>query len=405
MGSRLDPACSEEVGAVELVGVSSRLVLWRDTNRSPTGSLAVPSWWRVGVDLGLASLARFERLPRQIQGAVAGAFLLASRGGGGEGANASVPFRFALSLVVRVSGGSCRTSSPPSSGGNGLRPARGCLLEVRWWIMFSLSAIAAGVGNELKRQAAVAGICGHFLSDCTCNLCKPSDLIIGHCGCDSDPWQWQVTTERNTYRSVLANDHFLMMLNASMFGFFTTIWTPTCIVNHMRRTRSQCLLKTKEMVLNSLKSSHYTLMYFQAADHSVFAFFGPLGCIRRRQLRESLMSLPRFGGKDFFDLSSVICPQDLQLNPKPHSCLPMRLLVEPLALRLVRFQEAPGEHNCKFFLSEVSSDPLAGSNCVLPHRQCDFSVRPLVSVCLVGLFISDSQSSSCMSYVVIVCYF
>jgi hypothetical protein len=31
---------------------------------------------------------------------------------------------------------------------------------------------------------------------------------------------------------------------------------------------------------------------------------------------------------------------------------------------------------------------LAGSSCVLPHRQCAFSVPPLVSVCLVDLFIS-----------------
>jgi hypothetical protein len=261
------------------------------------------------------------------------------------------------------------------------------------------------VGNCCRCwEQAQDDICGHFLSDCTCNLCNPSDLIIGHCGCDSDPWQWQITNERNTYRSGITNDHF-MMLNASIFGFFTTIWMPTCTVNHLRRTRSQCLLKSKEMVLNSLKSGHYKLMYYQAADHSVFVFFGPIGCIRWRQLRESLMSFPRFGGEDFFDLSSVFRPQDLQLNPKPHSCVPLRLLVEPLALRLVRFQEAPGEDNCRFFLSEVSSDPLAGSNCVLPHRQCASSVLSLLSVCLVGLFISDSQSSSCMSYVVIVCYF
>jgi hypothetical protein len=94
------------------------------------------------------------------------------------------------------------------------------------------------------------------------------------------------------------------------------------------------------MVPNYLKTSCYTQNSYQAADHFAFAFFVPLGCIRRRQLRESLMSLPRFGGEDFFDLSSVIRPQDLQLNLKPHRCLPSRLLVEPLALRLARYQEA-----------------------------------------------------------------
>jgi hypothetical protein len=143
------------------------------------------------------------------------------------------------------------------------------------------------------------------------------------------------------------------------------------------------------------------MVYYQAVEHSVFVFFVSLGCIRQRQLRESLMSLPRFGGEDIFDLSSVIHPQDLQLNPQPHSCLPTRLLVESLALRLVRFQEAPGEDNCRF-LSEVSSDPLAGSNCVLLHRHCAFSVPPLGSVCLVDLFISDSQSAGCLYYAVIV---
>jgi hypothetical protein len=155
--------------------------------------------------------------------------------------------------------------------------------------------------------------------------------------------------------------------------------------------------------VNYLKSSCYTQISYQAAGHSVFAFFVLLGCIHRRQLRESLMSLPRFGDEDFFDLSSVIHPQELHLNLKPHSCLPSRLLVEPLALWLVRYQEAPRarEDNCKFFLSEVSSDLLGGSNCVLPHRQCVVSILSLVSVCLVGLHLS----SSCKSYAVTVCYF
>jgi hypothetical protein len=96
-----------------------------------------------------------------------------------------------------------------------------------------------------------------------------------------------------------------------MFGFITAMWTPACTVNHLRRTRSQCLMKIKEMVLNSLKVGYYTLIYFQAVEHSVFVFFVSLGCTRRRQLRDSLMSLRRFGGEDFFDSSSVIHPQDL----------------------------------------------------------------------------------------------
>jgi hypothetical protein len=93
-----------------------------------------------------------------------------------------------------------------------------------------------------------------------------------------------------------------------MFGFITTMWTPACTVNHLRRTRSQCLLKIKEMMLNSLKSGYYTLTYDQAVEHSIFAFFVSLGCIHWRYLRESLMSFPRFGGEDFFDSSSVIHP-------------------------------------------------------------------------------------------------
>jgi hypothetical protein len=109
-------------------------------------------------------------------------------------------------------------------------------LEVRWWILFPLSAIAVGVGIELKRQAVVAVICDHIFSDYTCKLCKPTEIIsfFGHCGCDSDPWQCQITTE---------------------IGFITTMWMPACTVNHLRRTRSQCLLMIKEMVLNFLKSS------------------------------------------------------------------------------------------------------------------------------------------------------
>jgi hypothetical protein len=38
-------------------------------------------------------------------------------------------------------------------------------------------------------------------------------------------------------------------------------------------------------------------------------------------------SLPIFSSEDFFDLSSMIRSQDLQLNLKSYSCLPTRLLV------------------------------------------------------------------------------
>jgi hypothetical protein len=91
-------------------------------------------------------------------------------------------------------------------------------------------------------------------------------------------------------------------------------------------------------------------------------------------VRASSMTFLRFSGEDFTDLSSVMHILDLQLNPSPHMRLPTRLLVEPLALRLARLQEALEEYNCRFFESEFSTDPLAGSNCVLLLRQHVFSV-------------------------------
>jgi hypothetical protein len=120
-------------------------------------------------------------------------------------------------------------------------------------------------------------------SDFTCNLCKPTELIsfFGHCGCNSNPRQWQFTAKRKTSRFGLAYDRFSLGLNDFIFGFITTMWTPACTVNHLRRTRSQCLLKIKEMVRNFLKTGYYTLFYYQAVEHSVFAFFVSLGCIHR----------------------------------------------------------------------------------------------------------------------------
>jgi hypothetical protein len=210
---------------------------------------------------------------------------------------------------------------------------------------------------------------------------------------------------RSQLKGIFAIYHIIMVMYSSLFGFITTKLAPVYTDHHQRRACSHCLRNSKEMVLLYLKSGCYTLISCQDASYAVFVFFVPLGCIHRRQMRESPMSLPRFSGDDFFDLSSMMLPQDLQLNPKPQSCLPMRLLVEPLALWLVRFQEALGEDNCRFFLSEFSSNRLAGSNCVLRHRQCAFSVVYLAVVCLDTYFISDSESTSCMSYLIIVYYF
>jgi hypothetical protein len=70
------------------------------------------------------------------------------------------------------------------------------------------------------------------------------------------------------------------------------------------------------------------------ATQVVFAIFKPLGCIRRRQMRSSPKSLPRFSGEDFLALSSVMRIQYLQLNRQPHFPLPTRLPVEPLVVRL-----------------------------------------------------------------------
>jgi hypothetical protein len=69
------------------------------------------------------------------------------------------------------------------------------------------------------------------------------------------------------------------------------------------------------------------------------------------------MSLPKFSSEDFFELNSVMRPQDIQLNPQPQMRLSTRLLVGPLALWLIRLQEAPIEDNCTLFLSEFSSNP------------------------------------------------
>jgi hypothetical protein len=114
------------------------------------------------------------------------------------------------------------------------------------------------------------------------------------------------------------------------------------------------------------ESSNYTEDLLRIAIKVVYAFL-PLGCIRRRQLRSSPMSLPRFNGEDHSVLSSVKLTPYLQLNLRPRWSLPSRLLVEPLALRMERLLEAPEVHSCRFISSVFSTDPLAGSDCVLPR--------------------------------------
>jgi hypothetical protein len=94
----------------------------------------------------------------------------------------------------------------------------------------------------------------------------------------------------------------------------------------------------------------------------VFAIFMSLECIRRRQMRSSPMSLPRFSDEDLLELSSVMHIQNVQLNHQPRLPSPTRLLVEPLALRLERLCEALGDLSCRIFASVFSMDPLIGSD-------------------------------------------
>jgi hypothetical protein len=194
------------------------------------------------------------------------------------------------------------------------------------------------------------------------------------------------------------------VLNLFLNGFIITMPTPVSRDYHQRHARTRCLLISEEMVVLQLLSGCRILISCQAADQAVFAFFVPLGCIRRRQMRESPMSLPRFSGEDFFDLSSVMHPLDLQLNPKPQRRLPMRLLVEPLALRLVRLQEAPGEDNCRFFVRILIGPPSRLQLCS-PASTVLLLAAPFRCVHLGTCFISVFQSSSCMAFVVTVFYF
>jgi hypothetical protein len=118
----------------------------------------------------------------------------------------------------------------------------------------------------------------------------------------------------------------------------------------------------------------------QAAAHEAYAIFVSFELIRRRRVRAPSMPLLRFNGEDPPGLSSVMALLDLQLIPLPHRHLPVRLLVEPLALRLVRLQEATEEYDRKFDVYKFASDPLVGSGCPLCHMLHVSSVAYLLCV-------------------------
>jgi hypothetical protein len=95
-------------------------------------------------------------------------------------------------------------------------------------------------------------------------------------------------------------------------------------------------------------------------------------------------------------------PLDLQLNPLPQMRLLIRLLVEPLALRLVRLQEIAEEYNCRLFAFGFSPDLLTGSFYILLLRHYGFLAALCQCVHLGTIFVnSDFQSTSCrFSYIV-----
>jgi len=128
-----------------------------------------------------------------------------------------------------------------------------------------------------------------------------------------------------------------------------------------------------------------------SAAGNVGEAFSLLGTCRRR-VRASLLRFLRFSGREPLDLSSVMDIQDLQLNPSPRRRLPMRLLVEPLALRLDRLQEAPEEYDCRFCVSDFSSDPLIGSDCIL---QLCLLVLSALYYTQLGLSLSKDDCNRC----------
>ena len=119
------------------------------------------------------------------------------------------------------------------------------------------------------------------------------------------------------------------------------------------------------------------------------------------------MAVLRFNGEDDDSprLSSVMLLRDLQLNPLPRRRLPTRLLVEPLALRLVRLQEAPEEYGRRCFVSEFSPDPLAGSGCALRHVLSGYPVAFYLGVQLgTSGFCLALQTQSCNEFYVLSCF-
>ena len=93
------------------------------------------------------------------------------------------------------------------------------------------------------------------------------------------------------------------------------------------------------LVLNCYLSGCCTAYLLLATVHvgRVFLLFGT----GRRRVRLPMLRFLRFNSKEPPDLGSVLDISYLQLNLLPHRRRPTRLLVEPLALRLVRLREAP----------------------------------------------------------------
>ncbi|CAM0957592.1 unnamed protein product [Alopecurus aequalis] len=121
-------------------------------------------------------------------------------------------------------------------------------------------------------------------------------------------------------------------------------------------TRSKFISKYSSYELRCYVSGCCALNPLQAEvhDEDAFLLFGTC----RRQVRASLLRFLRFNGKEPPVLSSVMDHLDLQLNPLPHRHLLTRLLVEPLALQLARLQEGMEEYDCRYVVSEFSTDPL-----------------------------------------------
>jgi hypothetical protein len=186
------------------------------------------------------------------------------------------------------------------------------------------------------------------------------------------------------------------------------LWTLKLIHNgRWWRPCDLCLVSISSIYeLQRCMSSCGTLYSTETIAHDAYVIFVPFGLIRRRRVRAPLMPVLRFNGEDPPGLSSVMVHFDLQLIPQPHRHLPTRLLVEPLALRLVRLQEALEEYYRRFFESEFSPDPLAGSGCSLRHMLHVSSVAYLLCVQLGtrGTYSVTQSQGCCNGCYVISCY-